>query len=74
MRNFTYKYIVIISFALIITLSSCSSWFKVENNPQVYGKYDHVPQGGGITKLANHMKLTGNGIIQKSTMIMIRWE
>ena len=72
MRNFTYKYIVIISFALIITLSSCSSWFKVENNPQVYGKYDHVPQGGGHYKVGEPYEINGNGIIQKSTMIMIR--
>ena len=59
MRNFTYKYIVIISFALIITLSSCSSWFKVENNPQVYGKYDHVPQGGGHYKVGEPYEING---------------
>ena len=54
-----YKYIVIISFALIITLSSCSSWFKVENNPQVYGKYDHVPQGGGHYKVGEPYEING---------------
>ena len=71
MRNFTYKYIVIISFALIITLSHAHSWFKVENNPQVYGKYE-LPQGGGYYKAGEPYEINGKCTIQKSTMIMIR--
>ena len=51
--------LIILMFLLPISLTSCSSWFIVENNPKKYGKYDYIPQGGGHYKVGEPYQING---------------
>tara|TARA_B110000444_G_C18840150_1_gene598398 strand:+ start:2488 stop:3090 length:603 start_codon:yes stop_codon:yes gene_type:complete len=52
-------YLFLFVILIPLSLSSCSTWFTVENNPQKYGKYDHVPQGGGHYKIGEPYQING---------------
>lgn len=54
-KIYLFIYLIIITFIL----TSCSSWFIVENNPQKYSKYDYIPQGGGHYKIGEPYEVNG---------------
>ena len=60
LTNLRKFYLILSISAVSIALTSCSSWFMEDSNPQKYGKYDHVPQGGGHYKIGEPYQINGN--------------
>ena len=60
LTNLRKFYLILSISAVSIALTSCSSWFIEDSNPQKYGKYDHVPQGGGHYKIGEPYQINGN--------------